>query len=422
MNRSWHRFFDACPCWLGAAALVAAAVGGQPCRAAERFWRQIMPRQKVEADPGQDYALVETNGPWLIMAASFDGDPGEQQARDLVLELRSKFNLPAFYYGMTFKLDDERPGRGLDDLGAPIKRRYQRGSQVLEHAVLVGEFPTIDDPDAQHMLERVKTMEPETLRVGEGESTSQSLVAVRQFHKRIKQQLGKRVTRGPMGHAFITKNPLLPREYFTPKGVDPQVAKWNKDIEHSLLRCPGKYTIKVATFRGRTSLKAANDDIADDTGVRQARLDDPLVEAVKNAHLLTEALRSRGWEAYEFHDRYESYVTVGSFDEMQRLEDGRLVPSSHDARVIIDTFGAHTPNVGFERPAYNELGVKGDDIAKVERDQERIKDTFKTRFSAGYGQVSEGFYPKRFVGLPFDIQPCPIEAPKQSVSSAYVRN
>jgi hypothetical protein len=406
--------------WIASPAALAVFVATS--HSAEPLWRQIMPREKVEADANGDYSLAESNGPWMIMAASFEGDSGEQQARDLVLELRGKFNLPAYYYGMTFKIGDERPGRGLDDYGAPIKRRYQRGNQVLEHAVLVGEFPTIDDLDAQHLLERIKTIQPDVLRIEAGEATSQSLVAVRQFHNRLKQQLGKPVPHGPMGHAFITKNPLLPKEYFTPKGVDAEVAKWNDDIEHSLLRCPGKYTIKVATFSGRTSLQKANDDNADDIGVRQARVDDPLVVAVKNAHLLTEALRSRGWEAYEFHDRYESYVTVGSFDEMQRLPDGRLAPATHDARVIIDTFGAATPNVGFERPAYNELGVKQDEIAKVERNQEQIKNTFKTHFSATYGEISEGFFPKRFVGLPFDIQPCPIEAPKKSVSAAYVRN
>ncbi len=287
--------------------------------------------------------------------------------------------------------------------------------------MLVGEFPTIDDPEAQSLLERVKMLEPETLKVGEGESTAQSLATVRQFNRYIKEQLGKPVRQGPMGHAFMTRNPLLPKEYFAPPGVDADVAKWNEGIEHSLLNCPGKYTIKVATFRGRSSLKAANFGTEDHV-VRQAREDDPLVLAVKNAHLLTEALRSKGWEAYEFHDRYESYVTVGSFDEMQHTEDGRLATSSRKAQVIIDTFGAATPNSSFDRSAYQELGMRDDQIQKVEREQEKIKEQFKNRFSQGLGQMSEGFYPKRFVGLPFDIQPCPIEAPKKSISSAYVRN
>jgi hypothetical protein len=54
--------------------------------------------------------------------------------------------------------------------------------------------------------------------------------------------------------------------------------------------------------------------------------------------------------------------------------------------------------------------------------EELIKQQFDSQFSKGLGEVAEGFHPKRFVGLPFDIQPVPIEAPKQSLSSAYVRN
>jgi hypothetical protein len=36
--------------------------------------------------------------------------------------------------------------------------------------------------------------------------------------------------------------------------------------------------------------------------------------------------------------------------------------------------------------------------------------------------VADGFYPKRFVGIPFDIVPEAVEAPKPTVSSAYVRS
>jgi hypothetical protein len=389
-------------------------------RAAEPFWRQVMPRKRVEADPNADYTLSENNGPWLIMASSFNGEQGEREARELVTELRQKFNLPAFYYAMTFQLEDERPGRGLDNYGAPIRRRYQRGSQVLQHAVLVGEFPHIDDAEAQTLLERVKKIEPETLKVADGEATSQSLIDFRQFQRSIGEKLGQPVTYGPMNHAFLTRNPLLPKEYFVPVGVDEDVAKWNKGIEHSLLNCPGKYTIKVATFRGRTLLKEANDSFEDDRNTRRAQETDPLVKAVEQSHNLTVALRSKGWEAYEFHDRHESYVCIGSFDEMQRTPAGGLAPATREAQIIIDTFGAATPAVGFERPAYKEMGVKAEDISKVEMKEQLVKQQFDQRF-AKVGDVAEGFHPKRFVGIPFDIQPEPIEAPKVSISSAYVR-
>jgi hypothetical protein len=405
-----------------AAAFVLPPIAAYQSHAAEPFWRQVMPRKRVEADPNADYTLVEKNGPWLIMAASFSGDSGEQEARDLVRELRGDFNLPAYYYAMTFQIEEKGLTGGLDDYGAPIKRRYLRGSRVLEHAVLVGDFPRIDDPEAQSLLDRVKTLEPASLRVDDGETTSQSLIAVRQFHRALAQRLGKPAPGGPMSHAFLTRNPLVPKEYFAPPGVEEEVAKWNKDFEYSLLKCPGKYTVKVATFRGRSTLKATDAELEKASRVRRAEESDPLVVAVDNAHKLTVALRSKGWDAYEFHDRFESYVAIGSFDEAQRLADGRLAPGTRDAQIVVNTFGAAMPSAGFEKPAYKEMGVRQADAAKVDMKEELIKQQFNSRFSKGLGDVAEGFHPKRFVGLPFDIQPQVIEAPKQSISSAYVRN
>jgi hypothetical protein len=238
------------------------------------------------------------------------------------------------------------------------------------------------------------------------------------MQRAIKQRLGQPIKRGPMGHAFLTRNPLLPKEYFTP-GVDPDVAKWNENFEYSLLKCPGRYTIKVATFSGRSTL-SGTEEIDGGAKLRRAKDDDPLVLAGDNAHKLAVALRSKGWEAYEFHDRSESYVTIGSFNEMQKLPDGRLIPASREAQIIINTFGAATPNVSLEKPAYRELGVRDEAASAIESKEERIKQEFTNRFK-GLGDVAEGFHPKRFVGVPFDIQPVPIEAPKISISSAYVR-
>jgi hypothetical protein len=153
-------------------SLATTLVSSLPCSdAAEPFWRQVMPRKRVEADPNGDYTLTEKNGPWLVMAMSFNGEGGDVEARELVTELRTRYNLPAYYYAMTFKHEDERPGQGIDNYGAPIKRRYQRGSQILEHAVLVGEFQHIDDLEAQALLDSIKTLEPESLKLESGEAT-----------------------------------------------------------------------------------------------------------------------------------------------------------------------------------------------------------------------------------------------------------
>jgi hypothetical protein len=406
---------------LAAAALTAGVCLSTTARG-ESFWRQIIPRKRIEADPKADYTVSDRNGPWHVMATSFHGPEGERDARELVLELRSRFNLPAYYYAKTFELEDLNPGLGLDQYGGRIKRRYQRGNVDVEHAVLVGDFPTIDDPEAQDLLVQIKSMEPDTLKIDSGEDATQSLASVRNFYRDVRRQIGKSAARGPMGHAFMTRNPVLPAEYFTGGQLEADVAKWNEGLEYSLMHCPAKYTIKVATFRGRSSFARDEDEQAKKPRTRWAKDDDPLVVAGQNAHKMAVALREKGWEAYEFHDRHESYVTVGAFSDMQRLPDGRIVPATHDAQVVVNTFGAASPNVGFEKPSYESLGVDEAHARKVEQDQAEIMRQFSTYCASGVGKPTEGLHPKRLVGLPFDVFPQPIEVPRTSLAAAYVRN
>ncbi|MEO2045559.1 MAG: hypothetical protein ABGX16_03175 [Pirellulales bacterium] len=395
---------------LGVPVLISGWLFLTPSVAKEPLWQQLAFRKRVEADPNANYNLTKQHGPWLIMAASFSGQEGQTQALDLVLEMRRRYSIPAYYYRMAFKQDDLNPGRGIDQYGGTIKRRFQRGRQVVEHAVLIGEFPTIDDPEGQKLLTRVKTLEPNSLESTAEDGTSQSLSTVRRYHDQLKKQLGYSSNHGSMGHAFFTRNPMLPREYFVPQGVDQDVAKWNKGLEYSLLKCPGKFSMKVATFRGRSTIKQVSDN---DTKkkVRKAADDDPLVIAARKAHLLTIALREKGWEAYEFHDRHESYVTVGSFEEGRQVATGKIVLSDREAKIIFNTFGAHSPENVFNRPAPQDK--------MLERQQ---KQRFGSLLSGGLGNVAEGFHPKRFVGMPFDIVPEAVEAPKLTVSSSYVRS
>jgi len=377
--------------------------------AAKGLWQKLVPRKSVAADPQGDYTLSKEHGPWLIMAMYFSGEQGEAQARELVLDLRENHGLEAYHWGMTFERDDANPGRGLDDYGSKIRRRYRRGNQTFQHAVLVGHFPSLGDPEAQSLLKRIKTISPNSQRSADEGLTAESLTNVDKFRNYLLKSNGKGARKGPLGHAFVTRNPLLPKEYFSPTGIDPQVAKWNTGPEFSLLQCPRKYTIKIATFRGRSFLKAAQDQ-TQETRTRKATANDPLVQAVKNAHLLTMALREKGWEAYEFHDRHESYVAVGSFDEGRLLADGKIVLAHQDAQIISDTFGATTPNNIFNRPAQQDLHL------------EQVKKQQFASLLGNQGQVAGGFHPKRFVGLPFDIYPKAIAVPKQSVSAAYARN
>jgi hypothetical protein len=402
--------------------------------ASAQLWRQFLPSAGTGADKlhtaGKpavaDLSLTQENGPWMIVAASFSGEGAQEQAKALAQEFRTRYRLTAYLHEMSFKLGEGRPGQGLDEYGAPVRRRFRRGDEVRELAVLVGDFTSIDDPDAQETLDRIKTLRPDALNV-DADETAQSMAQVRRFEDALLEKLGKPRKRGPMAQAFLTRNPLLPREYFVPKGVDPFVAKMNDGVKHSLLDCAGKYTIKVATFRGKTTLQtSAKEDTSAKSfwGARRAADDNPLVEAAENAHLLTEELRAAGWEAFEFHDRTESIVTIGSLAEVaQRLPDGRIlaVPA---AERIFRTFGA-----AYDTPADPLTGIGNDEATQRRVDQEEQQ--FNMRLSQ-QGQIVPGLNPKHvkiFTGsgkrrkleriIPMDPTPQVIEVPRRSISSAY---
>jgi hypothetical protein len=428
---------------------VAMLAEGQPARA--QLWKQFLPTggsgdaRKAQAPAnerglsaidtasgqgaavGGDLALTQDRGPWLIVAASFSGNGAEKQASDLATELRNQFRMAAYVHEMNFKFGDENPGQGLNNYGAPTRRRYRLGDQAREIAVLVGDFPSIDDPEAQKTLNRIKTLEPKALDV-DAKQTTQSMAQVRRFEDALLEKVGKSRKRGPMGQAFLTRNPLLPVEYFVPKGVDAFVAKMNEGVEHSLLDCPGRQTIKVATFRGKSILQtSAQNDQAEKSfwGRKKKDDDNPLIEAAENAHLLTKELRDHGWEAYEFHDRTESIVTIGSFAEItQRLPDGRVV-AIPQVQKIVQTFDA-----GFDTPADPLSGI-GNDAAtrqRVAQEEQQIN----MQLSSKQAQIVSGLNPKHVKIthghgkslkveriIPMDIHPQAMDVPKRSVSSAY---
>jgi hypothetical protein len=104
-----------------------------------------------------------------------------------------------------------------------------------------------------------------------------------------------------------------------------------------------------------------------------------LAKAAYMAHKLTEALRIKGYEAYEFHDRYASIVTVGSFDST------------------------------------GQTGANG--VTEIDPRIKAVLDQFKSSEST-HGAVTA----KTLVGIPFDPQPVLVHVPKRSVSAALSQN
>ena len=78
--------------------------------------------------------------------------------------------------------------------------------------------------------------------------------------------------------------------------------------------------MQVATFKGKVVIK--QEEIHDIEEGREA-LGGQLAAAARKADNLT-GLRFKGFEAYQFHDRNASIVTVGSFDSVGTpREDGK---------------------------------------------------------------------------------------------------
>ncbi|MEI7781475.1 MAG: hypothetical protein WCJ18_06070 [Planctomycetota bacterium] len=258
-----------------------------------------------EIDPQAMFPLAENDGPWLVLATTFRGEGAREDARNLVQELRRDHKLKAYTLEKSFNYTGKQQGLGLKPDGTPKKMRFANSEEVVEVAVLVGDFASFDDARGQKMLARIKGLHPKSLSGTSGKSQSFS-----DFRKMI--GLDRNAAKGPMHLAFVIPNPLLPEDFFTRQQVDKFVIEMNADVTHSLLDCPGRYTVRVATFTGAGTFDQKVIDGGDDG----AKLESRLVEAAEKAHRLTKALRRSGWQAWEFHDRESSIVCVGSLQQL----------------------------------------------------------------------------------------------------------
>jgi hypothetical protein len=376
-----------CPV-LAIAALFAVA--GQPPRAvAQSGWLPtswFSPSETV--DGSAMYPLAEKDGPWLVLAATFRGEGARDDARKLVQELRSSHRLQAYTHEKAFDFTGQQRGMGLNPDGTPKRMRYANEGNILEIAVLVGDFASFEDPRGQKILQKVKQLRPRAL-AGAAANRLES-----DFLQANRQLGGGAGTKPPLHAALLIPNPLLPADFFSRQQVDAFVMEMNADVTHGLLDCPGRYTVRVATFTGAGTFNttAGSQDVEEPEGgfvdvnrfigilkgtgwkdpqLRGVQQESRLVEAADKAHRLTEALRRNGWPAWEFHDRDSSIVCVGSIDQLA------------------------VPGPGGGQAAHPEIArivsALGPDPAALAR-----------------GQIM----PRSFDGILLDVQPKPIDVPR----------
>lgn len=333
----------------------------------------------AEADPAKTYELSEEDGPWLILASNFVGEGSKQRAEKLVLEIRDDLGLPAYIYREKFDFT----GTINRDARTAKAVRYANRYQYEAYAVLVGEYDSVSHPNLERDLEAIRTAQPKVYQdtddIAAETDRSNPVTTVKSItEKLLKARRGK--PRGPMGHAFVTRNPILPEEYFAAPKVDSFVSQLNEGLKYSLLKCDGKYTVVVKTFEGLGTIVDGKKDKEFEPSV--SRLDKFAADAAK----MTSELRSQGVEAYQFHDRFRSIVTVGSFDTLGReLPDGRFEYAT-EIRKVMRNYSAFNvpPELARQVPAGSK-GVASNNVAMI----------------------------------PFDVEPTPIAVPKPSRRSLY---
>ncbi len=225
------------------------------------------------------YELTRQNGPYMVLVTTFLGPSARANALRLARELRQDYGIDAYIYEWT----------GNKATSQLMPKRLGWFSRLNQVAVLAGNFQSMDGA-AQRALRRIKRLQPKTLK-DQGPF--------------------------PLRGAILVYNPLIPPS-LRPKRKqrDELLAKINQG-PYNIIHCKGKYTIQVAVWTGQVLVGPEAD--------KELKPSQKLYEAASNAEELVRLLRKAGYEAYVYHGRQVSAVTVGSFDRTDDPQIGALI-------------------------------------------------------------------------------------------------
>ena len=168
----------------------------------------------------QPLELTEEEGPWLILASTFVGQGAKNRAERLAKELREEMKMPAFIYKEEFDFT----GTINNDVTSSKKLRYANRYQYDAYAVLVGEYDTTEHPSIERDLKRIRSANPSIFQ-DQNELTAETdrsnpVTTVKSITAKLFRQGADGTKKGPMSQAFVTRNPMLPEEYFSAPQVD----------------------------------------------------------------------------------------------------------------------------------------------------------------------------------------------------------
>ena len=276
----------------------------------------------ISAKKGKEYKLTKKHGPWTIMVANFtrpdnfndpkkkdhkaEGLTPREAANELVYELRKK-GIPAYIFVSEDQVDQLKTynRRGGVREGS-AKRRSRKGSVC----VLAGNYKSNKDPVGQKTLKWIENnFSPELL--SGTQQTNGNLT-------RLKNGGVFRSSKAsPLKGAFLTINPLLGQQESKKQFKDPLLSRLNPSGKCSIRDNKGKYTLVVASFYGK-SITSVGQSIGRST-LEKAKImfgkGSNLDKAGSEARILAYHLRENGMDAYVYHDRNKSVVTIGSYND-----------------------------------------------------------------------------------------------------------
>lgn len=358
--------------------------------------------------------LKPEHGPWLIFAASFEGHDARDKAQALAADLQRDHNLPAFVMNKKFDFTELMLGSGIREDGRQKVMKYRDRKVVESYAVLVGEFDSMESPSLKSTLDVVKSAKPKSLATPGAATEKQDAANVKVF-RNLLRSAAKDKTPGPLETAFVTRNPLLPVDFFQAPEMEKFVYDLNRDPgynEHSLLDCKGKYTVRVMTFRGEDQFvswgRAQSGNKEQDDPNKPTALE----YAAEQAYLATKALRQVGIEAYQFHDRNQSFVTVGSFDELGTTDAENRFVYSPQIQAVVTKFA---PSAKVRDTS--EFGLNFGPAMQPKLLFDIVPQKAIPELSQGTRKEQLDYFKKLSVG--FDVRPTPMAVPRYHASRIY---
>jgi hypothetical protein len=268
----------------------------------------------VETDPSRDYRIVPDVGPFVICAASYTGPTAEGLAKQLVLLIRQRDGLPAYYFDRGAKERQEQ-----EEHLNKIRQHSDANPRIRtvripdQYAVLIGGYPDMDS--ARRALNSVKKLKMPDLKVGPNQSA---------FDTTIDPQSGQVLAINPFAHAFVSRNPTVAPEQVQQKGDDPFLKELNAGEEYSLLQCRKPFSLAVKEYHGISVTKSTSGSLLDKIGLGR-KSTDTLSASALQAHELCKLLREHlKLDAYVLHTRRSSVVAVGGYDSLEDPELQRM--------------------------------------------------------------------------------------------------